>query len=185
MQCSWLNNICKIKANQVPQDANLDLNISLKDSDDNKSQLVFNLIEHLFVSSDDENTLVFPLFRHELNDQEDTWFLGSELMQKYLFVFDNTHRDERHENYMTIGIAKKTQHSYQGLIAQYDKSNALYSPSSDDSSLPIGAGEIDISNENRKNADQLKADIAKLTSEISNVNETIKLMNTQKDELVD
>lgn len=107
----------------------LDLTISLKDSDDNKSQLVFNLIEHLFVSPDDENTLVFPLFRHELNDQEDTWFLGSELMQKYLFVFDNTHYDERHENYMTIGIAKKTNNSYQGLVAQYDKSNSGYSPS--------------------------------------------------------
>lgn len=137
------------------------------------------------MSSDDENTLVFPLFRHELNDQEDTWFLGSELMQKYLFIFDNTHRDERHENYMTIGIAKKTQHSYQGLITQYDKSNVLYNPSSEDSSLPVGAGDIDTSNENSKTPDQLKADIAKLTSEISNVNDTINLMNTQKDKLAD
>jgi hypothetical protein len=99
-------------------------------------------------------------------------------MQKYLFVLDNTHYDERHENYMTIGIAKKSDNTYQGLISQYDKSNPAYNPSSEDSSLPIGAGAIDITDENDKNADQLRADIEKLTSEISGVNSTIKLMKT-------
>lgn len=101
-------------------------------------------------------------------------------MQKYLFVFDNTHYDERHENYMTIGVAKKNADTHQGLITQYDKSNSGYKPSSEDSSLPIGAGEIDTTDESKKSVEELSADVEKLTSEISGVNSTITLMKTQK-----
>jgi hypothetical protein len=46
-----------------------------------------------------------------------------------------------------------------------------------DTSLPTGSGDIDTSNEYSKSTEQLKADIEKLTNEISSVNDTIKLMD--------
>ena len=147
-----------MKKEKFSDKLNAELSISLKDSDNSKSLLVFNLFEHLFASKDDDTYLVFPLFRHELFDQQDSWFLGSELMQKYLFVFDNTHYDERKQNFMTIGIAKKAddQDPYQALIVQYDKSNAAYNHSMQDTSLPLGSGDIDTTDEASKNAAQLK-----------------------------
>lgn len=48
-----------------------------------------------------------PVFR-SLQEEQDTWFVGSLFLSDYVFVFDNTHYDEHNYNFTTIAIGKKS-----------------------------------------------------------------------------
>jgi len=53
---------------------------------------------------EDSGTCFFGVFKSEAAD---TWYMGNQMMKDYYVTFDATAADERNEDYITFGIAKK------------------------------------------------------------------------------
>jgi len=80
-------------------------------------------------------------------------------MRKHVIVFDNSHRDERNENFMTIGLGLKDPKQIdKAVLKQYDETVEGYKHSKEDSSK--GANDKDTDN-----LDALKTELDQTTQE--------------------
>ena len=82
-----------------------------------------------------EYTCFLPVFRNPQSVNDYT--LGSLFLEDHIWVFDNSHRDERGDQFLTIGFGQKAVVSNSALSSRYDKNSKSYQPSKEDQSVEI------------------------------------------------
>lgn len=138
----------------------LTLSLNLVDSDQNQGELKFDLFEMLMPG--DKCNL--PVVKS--TQRGNGYYLGQMFMRKHVIVFDNSHRDERNENYMTIGLGLKNSKAIdKAVLKQYDETVEGYMHSKEDSSVSA--------NEEADNIDGLQQELETLQKEIGDINNGI------------
>lgn len=95
--------------------------------------------------------------------RDNAYYLGQQFMRKHVIVFDNSHRDERNENYMTIGLGLKNLKAIdKAILKQYDETVEGFKHSKEDSSVSTIEQDPD-------DVDGLQAELETIQHETENI----------------
>lgn len=129
IDCHYYGNSCKFHKH-CDDVTDFHFPIQIEIYDEYQSLVLRTETKDMKISGEDfgdyANTCYLPVFRSEL-DKPQTWFLGSQMVNRYYIVLDQTPKEEKGKEYIQVGFGIKDLNNI-FMKQQYDPGSSLYHP---------------------------------------------------------